>query len=164
MCTNAAFRCVRTHFSNLLSPLQLGFDSRLTRAVRGIRRWTGATALFCLPDRHRGGRLMCTGVPSPGGVAPVPSIPGGKALGAPERVAVARTSRDPTRQGVRCVGGHAKVQESGRRKCQASGAWARGDPGLTRPFTATKGQGHPFRSGGKNGGKSVAVNFVTLLW
>ena len=39
--------------------------------------------------------------------------------------------------------------------------------GLTerlRPFTATKGQRHPFHPGGKNGGKNVAEKYVTLLW
>ena len=36
------------------------------------------------------------------------------------------------------------------------GAWAGGDLALTRPFTATKGQGHPVHTGGKNGGKNGA--------
>ena len=41
-----------------------------------------------------------------------------------------------------------------------------GPHGLTerlRPFTTMKGQWHPIRAGGKNGGTSVAEIFVTLL-
>ena len=44
---------------------------------------------------------MCTCVPSPGGVAPVQSIPGGKAFGSPERVAVPPALGDAVRQGER---------------------------------------------------------------
>ena len=33
-----------------------------------------------------------------------------------------------------------------------------------RPFTFTKGQGHPFHPGGENGGESDAGYFITLLY
>ena len=46
-------------------------------------------------------------------------------------------------------------------KRRGVGAWRSGDAG---PVTPTKGSGHPFRPGGKNGGKSVTVKFVSLLW
>ena len=46
-------------------------------------------------------------------------------------------------------------------KRRGVGVWRSGDDG---PVTPTKGPGHPFRPGGKNGGKSVTVKFVSLLW
>ena len=49
-------------------------------------------------------------------------------------------------------------------KMSGFGTYERCDRGAARPFTPTKGPGHPFRPGGKNGGKSVTVKFVSLLW
>ena len=46
---------------------------------------------------------------------------------------------------------------------RASDARARGNPGLTRPFTATKGQGNPFHPGGNNGGDSATPKSVSPL-
>ena len=70
-------------FTNPLSPISFSLNelrlySRLRRAARGNRRWTGATPPFCLPDRHGGKRYFHTRRIA-WGVAPVPSIPGGKA-------------------------------------------------------------------------------------
>ena len=69
-------------------------------------------------------------------------------ISGPGRTGAQRGSR-------RGVGGHVKSVEKWPPELSAHGTWA-GDSGRTRPFTATKGQGHPFRPGGKNGGKSVA--------
>ena len=50
---------------------------------------------------------------------------------------------------------------------EATGRAQEVDPhGLTerlRPFTATKGQGHPFPPGGENGGESGSGNLLTHL-
>ena len=37
------------------------------------------------------------------------------------------------------------------------------NPGPTRPFTATRGHGTPFRIGGNNGGKGTVTEYVTNL-
>ena len=69
---------VHGHFSLTYCPVAVVARLAAPRADRGIRRWTGATPLFCLPGSAQRGRLMCTGVPSPGEGRSVPSIPGGK--------------------------------------------------------------------------------------
>ena len=52
MCTKDAFRCARTLSDNLLFPLGLRRASRLSRADRGNRRWTGATPRSDCLDRQ----------------------------------------------------------------------------------------------------------------
>ncbi len=69
------------------SLMQLRPYFRVRRAYRGNRRWTGATPPFCLPDRHRRAALFSHAT-SPGRVAPVPSIPGGKAIKVPKKTAL----------------------------------------------------------------------------
>ena len=79
MCTTRALRRARTLFYNLLFPLQLRLHLRLARADRGRAEVDGSDPPFLPPGSAQRGRLMCTGVPSPGRVAPVQNIPCGKA-------------------------------------------------------------------------------------
>ena len=63
--------------------------------LRGMRPWTGATPP--LRDASIGigeGRHVHAHATLPGGVAPDPSIPCGKAVGSPERVAMRHAIRD----------------------------------------------------------------------
>ena len=79
---------VHGHFS-LTCCARFGYESARALAIP-IWEFGGGRERppFLPPGSAQRGRLMCTGVPSHGGVSPVTLIPGGKAFGSPERVAV----------------------------------------------------------------------------